>query len=125
MADHTTTVAQLRDQVARFVAERQWQRYHDPKNLAMSIAIEAAELMEHFQWVRSDELAELLDAPQRREQIADELADVACFLLALTNVLELDLSAAVERKLARNALKYPVEQFRGRYFRPDREATGT
>ena len=56
MIDDTTTVAQLRQQVARFVAEREWGKYHDPKNLSMAIAIEAAELMEHFQWARNEEL---------------------------------------------------------------------
>ena len=104
--------------MADFVAERQWQGYHDPKNLSMSIAIETAELMEHFQWARSEELPELLRDERFRERIAEEIADITCFVLALVNVLELDLSSAVERKLAKNAAKYPVETFRGRYFKP-------
>jgi NTP pyrophosphatase (non-canonical NTP hydrolase) len=119
MSDESTTVAQMRRVVAAFVAERRWEGYHDAKNLAMSIAIEAAELMEHFQWVRSDELVALLQDPAQRARIIDELADVACYLIAMANVLEVDLSSAVAAKVARNSAKYPVEQFRGHYSRPD------
>lgn len=118
MSDDSTTIAQLRQQVAAFVAERHWERYHDAKNLSMSIAIEAAELMEHFQWARSEELGQLLRDPARREPIADELADVLAFLLALANVTGIDLSCALAGKMAKNALKYPADTFRGRYFKP-------
>jgi len=117
MSDADTTVRQLRELVRRFVAERQWERYHDPKNLSMAIAIEAAELMEHFQWVRSEELGAHLVDPKVRGEVSDEIADIACFLLALANALELDLSDAVRQKLQKNAAKYPAETFRGRYFR--------
>ncbi len=118
MPDDTVTVAELRQAVADFVAEREWQGYHDAKNLAMSIAIETAELMEHFQWARSEELPALLADPAERATIADEVADIACYLLALANGLELDLSTTVRAKLLKNAAKYPVEKFRGRYFKP-------
>jgi dCTP diphosphatase len=118
MPDQTVTVAELRNLVTDFVAERQWQKYHDPKNLAMSIAIEAAELMEHFQWVRSDEVPAVLANPQARAEVIDEIADVACYLLSLANALDLDLSTAVTAKLAKNAAKYPADRFRGRYYKP-------
>lgn len=118
MADETTTIAKLRRLLADFVAEREWEKYHDPKNLSMAIAIETAELMEHFQWVRNEELPELLADEQRRREIADEVADITCFLLSLANALELDLSSAVEQKLLKNAAKYPADVFRGRYCRP-------
>ncbi len=118
MSDADTTLAQLRRLIADFVAEREWQRYHDAKNLSMSIAIEAAELMEHFQWARSEELPELLRNDARRAEIVDEVADIGCYLLSLANALDIDLSAAVAAKVAKNAAKYPVAQFRGRYFRP-------
>jgi dCTP diphosphatase len=118
MRDTDTTLADLRKLVAEFVTARQWHRYHDPKNLSMAIAIEAAELMEHFQWIRSDELAALLQDEARRAAIIDELADVACYLIALTNALGVDLSSAVTAKVAKNAAKYPAERFRGRYFKP-------
>lgn len=121
MTDETTTVTQLRRLVAGFVAEREWQRYHDPKNLSMAIAIEAAELMEHFQWVRTDELPALLRDERRRGEIGEEIADTLCFVLALANTLQLDLSSAVERKIHKNATKYPVDKFRGQYFKPGGE----
>lgn len=118
MPDTDTTVADLRRLVAQFVADRNWQVYHDPKNLAMSVAIEAAELMEHFQWLRSDQVAGLLTDAVQRNAVVDELADVACYVLALANVLEVDLSTALRDKIAKNAAKYPVELFRGQYFKP-------
>ncbi|MFQ5805940.1 MAG: nucleotide pyrophosphohydrolase [Phycisphaerae bacterium] len=124
MSDETTTVTQLRRLVAGFVAEREWQRYHDPKNLSMAIAIETAELMEHFQWVRSDELPELLRDQRHKAKIGEEIADIMCFLLALANTLELDLSSAVARKIEKNAAKYPVQTFRGRYFKPGGKPAG-
>lgn len=124
MDDNQTCLADLRAAVDRFVAEREWHSYHDPKNLAMAIAIEAAELMEHFQWVRSDELPALLREPGRREEIADELADITCYVLSLANALQLDLSRAVEQKLAKNALKYPADRFRGRYLAPGQSTGG-
>lgn len=118
MTDDSMTVARLRQQVAAFVEERHWERYHDAKNLSMSIAIEAAELMEHFQWVRSEELEELLRDRDLRARITDELADILAFLLAFSKVTGIDLSSALAGKMARNAIKYPAEIFRGRYFKP-------
>jgi NTP pyrophosphatase (non-canonical NTP hydrolase) len=118
MTDADATLAQLRQLVREFVAERAWEKFHDPKNLTMSIAIETAELMEHFQWVRSEALPEVLADQKRMSEIRAELADVACYLLALTNVLNVDLAAAVEEKMARNRAKYPAEQYHGRYEKP-------
>lgn len=113
-SDLTTTVAQLRCQVDQFVTQRDWHPFHTPKNLAMSLAIEAAELMEHFQWLTPEESRAVAQDPTRLAQVADELADVLCYALAMCNELNLDLSAAVMAKLAKNALKYPADQFRGR-----------
>jgi dCTP diphosphatase len=118
MSDPSTTVAKLRQCVADFVTERDWKSYHDAKNLAMSIAIETAELMEHFQWVRSEEVDAVLANPVQRAKIVDEIADVACYLLSLANALDLDLTDAVRTKIAKNAIKYPVDKFRGRYYKP-------
>lgn len=114
MNDQQTSVAALRELMAQFVAEREWQRFHDPKNLAMSLAIEAGELMEHFQWLRSDELPAAVAPPAARAAIGEEMADVACYLLALANVLEVDLSTAVREKLRKNAQRYPADEVRGR-----------
>jgi NTP pyrophosphatase (non-canonical NTP hydrolase) len=115
MSDATATVSQLRQAVATFVDERDWRQFHTPKNLAMSLAIEAAELMEHFQWLDVDEsIARGRDAACRAE-IADEIADVCCYLLSLVNNLELDLSEAVLAKLIKNARRYPPEEVRGQW----------
>lgn len=118
MSDHETSVEQLRGAVRRFVAERDWEQFHSPKNLAMSLAIETAELMEHFQWLDVEQSRRYCEEPRRREQVRQELADVLCYVLALANVLEMDLSQAVRDKLRQNAAKYPADQFYGRYERP-------
>jgi dCTP diphosphatase len=115
MADQTTVVTDLREAMARFVAEREWEQFHSPKNLAMALAVEAAELMEHFLWIDNDASRAEVRDPAKREQVADEIADVSCLIFALCNALELDLSDAVRRKMAKNVLKYPVEKCRGRY----------
>jgi NTP pyrophosphatase (non-canonical NTP hydrolase) len=113
--DSTTTVAQLREGMARFVREREWEQFHSPKNLAMALAAEAAELMEHFLWIDNDASRAAVNDPARRAEVADELADVAGVLFALCNALGLDLSEAVAGKMAKNVLKYPVEKCKGRY----------
>jgi NTP pyrophosphatase (non-canonical NTP hydrolase) len=118
MSDEHETVRQLREAVQAFVDERDWRAFHTPKNLAMSLAIEAAELMEHFQWLDVAESTARGRDPVHREQIADEMADVCCYLLSLANALELDLSTAVRSKLVKNASRYPVELSRGRSDRP-------
>jgi len=115
MSDRTTTVGELREMVAAFVAERDWQQFHDPKNLAASIAIETAELMEHFQWLRSDELDAVRHDPQQMGEIREELADITAFLLSFANALDIDLSDALGDKMAKNARKYPAEEYRGRF----------
>ena len=126
MPDRTTTVADLREAMRRFVAERDWEQFHSPKNLAMGLSVEAAELMEHFLWVDNEASRRLAGEPGRLAEVADEMADVACYLLALSNTLGLDLSDAVSRKLAKNAAKYPAERVRGRYELDDSDpAPGT
>ena len=115
MADANTTVATLRDAMRRFVAERDWEQFHSPKNLVMGLAVEAAELMEHFLWVENQVSRQVVDDKATLGDAADEMADVACYLLALCNALGIDLSDAIQGKLIKNALKYPVEKCRGRY----------
>jgi dCTP diphosphatase len=115
MPDNETTLTELKDLVNQFIAERDWFKYHDAKNLSMSIAIEAAELLEHFQWVRSDELDSVTAEPATRQQIEDELSDIFSFLLSFANRLNIDMSEALKRKMAKNAIKYPAELYRGKY----------
>lgn len=113
MSDAETTVASLRELVRRFVDERDWRQFHSPKNLSMSLAIEAAELMEHFQWIDTAESRAVGNQPEKLNEVRDELADVLCYALALANELNIDLATAVREKMAKNAVKYPAEQSRG------------
>ena len=115
MPDSTTTISELKQLVRDFVDQRDWRQFHAPKNLAMSLAIEAAELMEHFQWISAEESRRVGDDPARLTAVGDELADVLCYALALSNELGLDLSTAIRAKIVKNERKYPVEQYRGRY----------
>jgi len=115
MSDSTTTIEQLKQLVDDFVDARDWHQFHSPKNLAMSMAIESAELMEHFQWVTTECSREFAAKPGKLDQIAEELADVLCYALAMSNELGLDLATVVGRKMAKNEEKYPAEQYRGRY----------
>ncbi len=124
LRDADTTLADLRERMAAFVGERAWEKYHRPKNLAMSVAIEAAELMELFQWLTPAEADELCRGDAFRREVADEMSDVLAFLLSLANRLELDVSGAFERKLAANAEKYPPRDFHGHYDRRDKPGRG-
>jgi NTP pyrophosphatase (non-canonical NTP hydrolase) len=114
MSDTQTTIAELKQLVEAFVRERDWHRFHTPKNLAMSLAIEAAELMEHFQWLTADESLALAGDQAERTAVGEELADVLCYSLALANALGIDIADAVRDKMQKNAIKYPAEEFRGR-----------
>src|SRR5712675_335030 len=115
MADATTTAATLKAAMSQFVAERSWEPFHSPKNLSMGAAVEAAELMEHFLWIDNDTSREVVQDRAKMGEIADEIADVACYLLALCNTLGIDLSEAILAKLTKNAQKYPAEKYRGRF----------
>lgn len=110
MHDTTTPVAELKTMVAAFVAERDWERYHVPKHLAMSIAIEAAELMEHFQWVDTEPPEDVMADAERMQQVREELSDVLAYTLSLANVLKIDVSAAFAEKMKKNAEKYPADE---------------
>lgn len=101
----------LRQRIAAFVAERDWDQFHNPKNLAMALAVEVAELAEIFQWLSAEQSA-TLDAPRRR-RVEDELADVLVYLVRIADRLDIDLLAVTARKLEDNARKYPAERVRG------------
>jgi NTP pyrophosphatase (non-canonical NTP hydrolase) len=115
MPDDSTTVTSLRQAMAKFVAERKWERFHSPKNLVMGLAVETAELMEHFLWMETEGSRQHARKRKERVAIGEELADVACYLLALANTMEMDLSDVILDKLEKNARKYPVERYRGKY----------
>jgi NTP pyrophosphatase (non-canonical NTP hydrolase) len=107
MVDEDTTIKELKDKVAAFVADRRWEPYHSPRNLAGSICIEAAELLEIFQW---EEVAkeDARTNAQLMTRISDEAADVMIYIISLANALDMDLSEAIARKISSNAKKYPV-----------------
>jgi NTP pyrophosphatase (non-canonical NTP hydrolase) len=94
-----------------FARERDWEQFHAPKNLAMALAVEAAELMEHFQWLTEQESGEL--PPRAKQKAAEELADVFIYTVRLADRLGVELEPAVEAKIRANAAKYPVEKSRG------------
>jgi NTP pyrophosphatase (non-canonical NTP hydrolase) len=107
------TLSDLQDRVRAFVHDRDWEQYHSPKNLSMSVAIEAAELMECFQWHAENSHT---NEPANRQEAIDELADVLIYCLAMANALDVDdLGAAVLDKLDRSGVRYPADQYRGRY----------
>jgi len=115
MDDSSATIADLKKLVGDFIAERAWEPYHDAKNLSASIAIEAAELMEHFQWLRSDQLNSVGEDAQAMAEVREELADIAAYLLSFASKMGIDISSALEEKMRKNAVKYPADRFRGRF----------
>lgn len=112
--DSETPIAALKALVSAFHQERHWGRFHSPKNLAMSIAIEAAELMELFQWVEGEQAAILAGDEPLRGRVAEELADVLIYCLTLAAKLDLDVSTLVADKMDANGRKYPLDAVRGR-----------
>ena len=118
MPDQTTTIADLRQAVDAFIDERDWHPFHNAKDLAISIAIEAAELLEEFQWQDPSEVAEIRADLDARERVRQELADVLIYCLSLSNALAIDISDAIRDKLVLSGQKYPVEAYRGKYRKP-------
>lgn len=105
------TLDELAARLAEFARERDWDQFHAPKNLAMALAGEVGELLEHFQWLTEEQSGAL--PPDSKDAVALEMADVLLYLVRLADKLGVDLAAAAERKIALNAEKYPVEGFRG------------
>jgi NTP pyrophosphatase (non-canonical NTP hydrolase) len=104
-------IDELKQCLRDFAAERDWEQFHSPKNLAMALIVEAAELVEHFQWLTEAESRAL--PPDKREPVAQELADVFIYLVRLADRLDIDLLDAAERKIVLNARKYPADRVRG------------
>jgi dCTP diphosphatase len=101
----------LQERLAAFAAARDWDQFHSPKNLAMALSVEAAELVEEFQWLTEDQSREL--GTERRERVRLELADVFIYLLRIADTLGVDLLKAADDKIALNEQKYPAERVRG------------
>ncbi|MCD8483675.1 MAG: nucleotide pyrophosphohydrolase [Verrucomicrobia bacterium] len=107
----TDDIRDLTEALIRFRDERDWAQYHNPKDLAMALAIEAGELQEHFLWLKEDAVRTL--SPEKVSAVAEEVADVAAYLLLLCDAMNIDLATAVRRKIVSNAQKYPVDKVRG------------
>ena len=116
MTRNETSLTAIQQAVRQFRDARQWRQFHSPKNLSMSIAIEAAELMEHFQWLTTEQATALAkDNPEARAAITEELADVFIYCFSLADIIECDVAKIIFDKLAKNDEKYPVETYQGRY----------
>ena len=104
-------VKKIIEKIKNFRDERDWMQFHDPKNMAVSIILEASELLEHFQWKTKAEVAEYIS--QHQNEVQDEIADIALYLFELADNLGVNLISAMEKKLSKNAEKYPVEKAKG------------
>jgi dCTP diphosphatase len=103
-------VAELAQRLRSFAAEREWKQYHNPKNLAMALSVEAGELVECFQWLTLEEAERVMDDPVRARAVSDELADVLKYLVTVADELGVDLAQAVETKMEADARRYPPTQ---------------
>ncbi|MFT5169446.1 MAG: dCTP diphosphatase [Lysobacterales bacterium] len=108
-------LTELNENVKKFINDRDWKKFHSPKNISMALSIEASELMEHFQWANSaEESFTILDDKTKKTAIEDEVADVAVYLLDFCNMCNIDLKKAMINKIKKNAKKYPIEKSKGR-----------
>jgi NTP pyrophosphatase (non-canonical NTP hydrolase) len=108
----SSDIESFRSKLRLFAEERDWDKFHSPKNLAAALSVEAAELLEHFQWLTESESAAL--PAEKRLEVSEEIADVLLYLIRIADKLEIDLGLAAERKLLKNAEKYPVEKSKGK-----------
>ena len=113
MLDAKTTVSTLKREVSRFRDDRDWLRFHNPKDLSIALSIESSELQELFLWKEPEHVRKMLEDEEQLGRIKEEMADVGIYLLSLADVLGLDLSDAVTEKLAQNAKKYPIAKSKG------------
>ncbi len=104
-------LTEIQQALRQFAADRDWDQFHSPKNLAMALSVEAAELLEHFQWLTEAQSADLDD--QTRDQVRDEIADVQVYLIRLADKLNINILEAVSQKMEKNKQKYPAEKVRG------------
>jgi len=115
--DNDTTVVDLKNSVSKFVKDREWGRFHTPRNLAESICIESAELLEIFQWSTEEDSLSTSDQSTVRK-VEDELADVLIYCVGLANVVGIDITTAILNKMERNEEKYPADRYKGTYSKP-------
>jgi NTP pyrophosphatase (non-canonical NTP hydrolase) len=111
--DEEATIQDLKDKVKKFCDDRDWDQFHNAKELTIAMIIETSELIEHFRWKNHKEVDEMFENPKKRKEIEDEMADILYFLIRLAQRYNVDLSEAVDRKMIENNDKYPVDKFKG------------
>jgi len=117
--DSTATIDSLKDRVRAFCEARDWDQFHGPKDLAIGVATEASELLEHFRFMNDEEASSRLAEPERRQAIEEELADVLFFILRFAQRFNVDLDTALDHKIKKNDDRYPVDKARGRNLKHD------
>jgi NTP pyrophosphatase (non-canonical NTP hydrolase) len=106
-------IKKITEKIRKFRDERDWKQFHNHKDVALSLVLEASEVLEHFQWKSSAEVE--AHGRENKEELSDELADVAIYLMELADNLGIDLPKAIDRKMKKNALKYPIAKAKGRH----------
>lgn len=106
-------LSKITDALRKFAADRDWDQFHTPKNLAMALTGEVGELVEHFQWVKDEQIPSLLKDTSKKEAISDEIADVFSYLVRLSDKLEIDIGEAFWKKIDKNNKKYPADLAKG------------
>jgi NTP pyrophosphatase (non-canonical NTP hydrolase) len=117
--DNNTTFEDLKEAVRKFVRDREWEKYHTPRNLAESISIESCELLELFQWSLSEDESSV--DSMRLSQLEDELADILVYCISLANVTKIDVTTAILNKMKKNEQRYPAQKYKGTYSKPEKE----
>jgi len=120
VTDNETTLTDVKQMISRFVEERDWLQYHDPKNLVMAMMSEVGELADQFRWVSNTESHTLAASTEHAEDVADELADIMMFAIEFASVCNIDIASAITSKLEKNAVRYPIEKAKGSCKKYDR-----
>jgi len=115
--DHKTNVHELKEKVKKFCDDRDWERYHNAKDLAIGIVTEASELLDRFRFKTEAQAEEMLKDPEKREKITDEIADTLYFILRLAQKYDIDLTTELNRKMEKNNKNYPIEKVKGQEFK--------
>ncbi len=113
MGDNSKTIKELKDKVQKFCEERDWDQFHNPKDLAIGVSTEASELLDIFRFKSDEDIKVIMSDPNKRQKVGEELADVLYFLLRFAQMNGFDLSEELDKKLEKNNQKYPVEKAKG------------
>ena len=111
--DHQTNISELKEKVKMFCEERDWDQFHNAKDLAIGVSTESAELLEHFRWKSDEQIKQMFNDPKKREAIEEEVSDVFYFLLRFSQMYDIDMTSALHDKMKKNEQKYPVEKAKG------------